>query len=512
MAWGAAYYAWLRHSGGKRIGGGIARSYYVAIDAAQEKPQGSELTVVCVVPQHLEEGQEINLEKPELELSLGQPVLFPLYTSTVRGDDKAGDVLTLAREQLLQLPPLTTVLRGGKRSGTRQVPVTLAARSTAIGTLELFCVAQDGGNRWRLEFNVRDLVKDPTPRSEGDGESGPNEAVTEVWLESQVQDAARLLRATFTAGGSDPKPEPRELTKELETALDATRHQWPTGLCRRLWEFLAEVAEGRRLSPQHQTRWFNLVGWCLRPGFGDPLDKFRIEQLWKLLAAPPRVEPTKGVQVVAPRVLEGGADYWILWRRVAGGLSATLQQALYERMRPAILPVKNKTIIKPNPNELAEMWRAAASFERLDVKHKQSLGESLLKQIKRSPVPTYAFWALTRLGARSLLYGPLNAVLHPQVAESWLDTILSFVPSNQSERLAWAFCLAQLARRTGQRALDIGDSHRDKVLQTLEAQQSVPEHWIEMVKEVTELESEEQGQMLGDTLPIGLRLIGESRD
>ena len=33
VAWGAAYYAWLRHSGGRRIGGGIARSYYVAVEA-----------------------------------------------------------------------------------------------------------------------------------------------------------------------------------------------------------------------------------------------------------------------------------------------------------------------------------------------------------------------------------------------------------------------------------------------------------------------------------------------
>ena len=76
----------------------------------------------------LEEGQEIGLPKPELELALGQPVAFPLYTSTVRGNDAAGDVLQVAPEQLLQLPPLHTILRGGKRSGTKSVPVTLAAR------------------------------------------------------------------------------------------------------------------------------------------------------------------------------------------------------------------------------------------------------------------------------------------------------------------------------------------------------------------------------------------------
>src|SRR5207244_7957905 len=136
VAWGAAYYAWLRHSGGRRIGGGIARSYYVGVES--EKPPAADgLTLLCVVPQHLQEGEEIVLQEPELELALGQPVLFPLYTSTVRADDQAGQILEIAPDRLLRMPPLHTILRGGKRSGTKHVPVTLAARSTEIGTLEL---------------------------------------------------------------------------------------------------------------------------------------------------------------------------------------------------------------------------------------------------------------------------------------------------------------------------------------------------------------------------------------
>src|SRR5207248_11761091 len=166
VAWGAAYYAWLRHSCGRRIGGGIARSYYIAVEGSAAE-QDSKISVLCVVPQRLEEGQEIVLQNPELELALGQPVMFPLYTSTVRSDDQAGTVLRVAPEQLLQLPPLHTILRGGKRSGTKQVPVTLAARSTEIGTLELWCVAKEGNNRWRLEFNVRDIVKDAQPGEAG---------------------------------------------------------------------------------------------------------------------------------------------------------------------------------------------------------------------------------------------------------------------------------------------------------------------------------------------------------
>jgi hypothetical protein len=526
VAWGSAHYAWLRHTGGRRIGGGIARSYYVAVSAgggetdgegdARESAKDSPppvnpatrqgVTVVCVVPQHLEEGKEIGLAKPELELALGQPVMFPLFTSTVRGDDHAGDVLQVQPEQLLQLPPLHTVLRGGKRSGTKSVPVTLAARSTEIGTLEIWCVAREGNNRWRLEFNVRDIVRDQQDFE--DGPSGASAAdkpaarqISDVWLEDQVQEAARLIRATYT-GLENSDPSARDLTRALEAALDAPRHEWPTGLCRRLWEFLAEVAEQRRRSPAHLSRWYHLVGYCLRPGFGDALDKFRVDQLWKLMHAPPRVEAGRPV----PRPVEGGADYWIMWRRVAGGLSGQLQQALSNRLRPALLPSKGKAGVKPGANELAEIWRVAGSLERLDIKQKELLGQTLLKPLRRSPVPTYAFWALTRLGARVLFYGPLNAVLHPQIVETWLDAILPFEAGHESERLAWAFCLAQLARRSGQRALDVDDSHRLSVLNALRSH-SAPKHWVRMVEEVTELEGEEQSQMFGESLPIGLRLV-----
>jgi molecular chaperone DnaK (HSP70) len=505
VAWGAAAFAWLRHTGGKRIGGGIARSYYVAIEGVAPAPEGA-LTVVCVVPQHLEEGQDVELDKPELELSLGQPVLFPLYSSTVRASDKAGDVLHLQPDQLLQLPPLQTVLRGGKRGGARQVPVRLAARSTAIGTLEVFCVAKDGGNRWRLEFNVRDLVKDLAPREPDEDDSRPA-GVTDVWPEPLVQEAARRIRVAYGKAApapGEPAVTPQELTKALEVALDAPRHHWPTGLCRRMWEFLEEAAEERKRSPSHLSRWYNLVGWSLRPGFGDALDKFRIEQLWKLMAAQPRAEPGRGPRPGPPRQLESGADYWIMWRRVAGGLGSSLQRVLSDRLRPVLLPGKNTP--KPGSNELAEMWRSAASLERLDAKLKEALGNALLKPLKRSPVPTYGFWSLTRLGARALLYGPLNTVVHPQVAAKWVEAIVGFEPGNDSERMAWAFCLSQLARRTGQRALDLDDSLRLSVLSVLRGQQ-IPEHWSKMVEEVSELETEEQGQLLGDALPIGLRLV-----
>ena len=269
---------------------------------------------------------------------------------------------------------------------------------------------------------------------------------------------------------------------------------------------LGRVAEQRRALQAGAAR-YNLVGFCLRPGFGDSLDKYRVEQLWKLLHAPrPATANRSGGPVKFLGAPEGGADFWIMWRRVAGGLNAQMQTTLFNRLRSVLVPGKGKSVAKPGSNELTEMWRAAAALERLDVKQKESLGEILVKACRRSPVPTHAFWGLTRLGARVLLYGPLNAVIHPQVVQNWLDALFSFEPGNDNERLGWAFCLAQLARRSGQRALDVDDSHRDRVLTALRGQ-AVPGHWLRMVEEVTELEAEEQGQMFGEGLPIGLRLL-----
>lgn len=496
VAWGAAYLAWLKQSGGRRIGGGIPRSYYLGIDGGTTTDRTQ--SVVCVVPRQLEEGQEIAIPKPEFELAIGEPVLFPLFTSTVRGEDKPGEVLTLSPSQLLQLPPLHTILRGGKRSGVKRVPVTLAAKCTEIGTLELHCVSREG-NRWKLEFNVRDVVRESSQRQERGQEGVTEDAPTilDVFPEEKLQAAGEAIRNGFTT----PSPTAAELPKTLEAILESGRQEWPSGLCRRLWDFLTEVSEQRTRSPQHLSRWYNLVGFCLRPGFGDPLDRYRVEALWKLITT------TTAVQAKQPTVLEGGADYWIMWRRVAGGLNGALQQVLFAKLKPVLLPARNKPAPKPNTNELAEMWRAAAALERIDARVKQQLGDELLKQIQRTPTPHYAFWTLTRLGARQQFYGPLNTIVHPEIAEGWIEALLHYQPTSDNDRLGWGFCLAQLARNTGARGVDVSEDHRigvAKLLRTL----GVPESWPHMVEEIVTSGGDEQNRLFGEALPIGLRLAG----
>ena len=128
------------------------------------------------------------------------------------------------------------------------------------------------------------------------------------------------------------------------------------------------------------------------------------------------------------------------------------------------------------------------------------------KQLKRSPTPTYGFWALTRLGARVFLYGPLNGVLHPDVAGAWIDQLVGFTPGHEGEARDWAFCLAQLARKSGQRALDVDDARRAAVLAALKGQ-SIPAEWRRGVTEVLAETAAESSRLFGESLPIGLRLV-----
>jgi hypothetical protein len=416
----------------------------------------------------------------------------------------------------MRLPPLHTILRGGKRAGAKRVPVTLAAKCTEIGTLELYCETKEG-NRWRLEFNVRDVLREPTKE---DDETDAAAGVIDVFPEEKVQAAGGLIASVFGGPRSDESevpttdtpsvantsgspPSTSDLPKLLEGALESSRNEWPTGLCRRLWEFLESGAPGRTKSPGHLSRWYNLTGFVLRPGFGDPVDRYRVEALWKLITAAASGQSAAGLKKSA--VPEGGADYWIMWRRVAGGLNAALQQALFARLRPTLLPAKGKAFSRPPANEYAEMWRAAASLERLDAKTREALGGALLRDCKRSPVPTYAFWALTRLGGRVPLYGPLNSVAHPEIVELWIDELLPFAAGNDSERNGWLFCLSQLARRSGLRAVDVSESARARVLDVLRAH-PCPAAWPAMVEEVTAAGGEEASRLFGESLPIGLRL------
>ena len=497
VAYGAAYYGLVRRGQGVRIGGGSARAYYIGVDAQKQglPSPNDTISVLCLVRHGMEEGEEVHLSEPEFEVVANQPVSFPLYASSTRMTDQPGQVITLSSEEVATLPAIRTVLRFGKKAGMIKIPVQVSARFTEVGTLELWCEARQTNHRWRLQFQLR-----------GEGTVAPVSTLGTVSEEHVIDDAlqaeaAQLIQAVF-ATGTVASPEivtVQNLTRQLEQVLGINKDGWPLTAIRQLWDRLWEYEKARTRSPEHEARWLNLIGFCLRPGFGHTTDEWRLQQLWKIYPRGP----------VHNNAIQCRAEWWNLWKRVASGLSRQQQQVLYNDTAPWLLPkLKNRIKSgrsKVGPQEIREMWQVLASCERLTPEAKAELGEELFRAIEKGKASDQEVWAFARIGARALIHGPANCVVRREVAARWAEQLLRSEWQNP-ERLG--FAIVQLARCTGDRSRDFEEDVRQRVADRVRPLSS-GERWAKQVLEVVTLETKEQAQILDESLPVGLRIRSE---
>lgn len=153
---GAAYYGWAKRSGGIRIRGGTAFSYYVGIETSGPAIPGvpRPLRALCVVPSGMEEGTEADIPSSPIGLVVGQPARFRFFQSATRKEDKPGDILESVSE-LTEVDPLEATLSIEEPIDEPYVPVTFQSRITELGMFELWCVGSQIDRKWKLEFNVR---------------------------------------------------------------------------------------------------------------------------------------------------------------------------------------------------------------------------------------------------------------------------------------------------------------------------------------------------------------------
>ena len=485
VARGAAYYGMVRRGQGERIAAGLARTYYIGVES--DPP-----AAVCLVPAGVEPGQDVDLTSRPFNLLMSEPVEFPLLVSSTRLVDKPDQLVLIDRQQMTPLPPIHTVLRTRKKDAAGTIAVNLHARLTEIGTLDLWCSEIGGRGSWRLVFDVRSATQSDIVARETTGE---REGLLdeETWLS-----AGRLIDGTFGPEGQDP---PEGLLKRLAAAVGSNRNQWPSSLLRRIWDALVGVEPGRRRSPIHEARWLNLLGLALRPGYGMALDDWRVDEAWRLLQG----------NLVHEGVM-CRAEWWILWRRIAGGLSAGQQQALADPLLGPLRGLHHQMTtgrgrggeFSVGSHETAEVWRLLGSFELLSAATKMEFGAILLDLMpkrKMQPVRPAIAWAIGRLGARVPFYGPLNTVVAADEAAAWLKRLMDADLDDPMADLA----VMQMARLTGDRYRDLPEKVRSSAAAHL-LRRSAPAHFITLVREGGELDTEEQCLVFGESLPKGLRL------
>jgi molecular chaperone DnaK (HSP70) len=502
VAIGAAYYGLVRLGRGVRVGSGSPRTYYIGVESAVEADTGNAdtgnadtvQTAVCLVPRGTEEGFETSLEEPAFEALANQPVAFQLLSSSTRLGDGLGEVVQLAAHEVSPLPPIRTVLRFGKKDEARRLPVQLGVRLTGIGTLDLWCQSRQSSHRWQLQFDVR----------QGFGDGQIEQTVEETIDESIVESARSLIVQTFDGAGGTGVPV-TSLRKTLESSLEMPKERWPTPLIRALADSLLEVAKGRSATAEHEARWLNLMGFCLRPGFGDPVDEWRMKRVWKLFF--------QGLH--HPRQAQCRTEWWIFWRRVAGGLKAGQQMELYQQVRAFVQPAqrRKKKGGSAMPKHLGtgeqlEIWTMMANFEWLTTEAKVSLGRRLLETIGNDRPGSRELWSLSRFGARETIYGPLDRLVPPDEVAKWLDRLLA-LPLATNESTARA--LIHMAAYTGDRARDLPADRRMRVARWLDDLPAAS-HLQELLQNPqSRLDQAEQDWVFGEALPAGLALFKQDQ-
>jgi molecular chaperone DnaK (HSP70) len=484
VARGAVAYALARLGRGIRIGGGTARGYFVALAGAEGRGRA-----VCVVPRGAEEGTTHRVGGRSFALAVGEPVRFELLASD-ESDAGAGDVVELDEEHFARLPPLATFIEGVRGA---EVRVGLQGELTSLGTLDLACVEVQGTApcRFRLAFQ---LGRDTTRSESVTALSLPRDPPASPPRSECPRAALDLLDRVFgkplaNASGREAKDLLRELEREL-----GERARWPVGINRALFDAFLPGARARRRSADHERVFWLLTGWCIRPGFGTPGDPNRITEMASLFEE----------KLAFPAEARGWQQFWIAWRRAAGGLDETMQTQIRDFADAHLAPRQAGRAKRPKKPALSldDALEMASSLERVPSSRRSELGGWVLERTWTDRDPR--LWsALGRLGARVPAYASVHYVVAPHIAERWVDHLLR----EKWEAVPTAVTAAvQLARLTGDRARDLGDRVRREVEQRLVAVGARPDQ-VRAVREVVSVEESERAAFFVDALPLGLRLV-----
>ena len=492
VARGAAYYAAVKQGGaGLRMKSGLARSLYVGL---QNSADINSVDWLCVVPRDAAEGEPIVIQGPEYQLMAGRKVAFPLATSSIRPQDKPGDLLPNATLGLRVLAPLEVEIKVGRKAKSESVPVELQSQVNAIGTVDLWCASKSDPRKWQLEIGTRKIGK--SEQGETDKKAGNVDAPESAGVidQARLDLAKNQVEIAFAKTKADEEDGPSRLVKRLEDLLDSDKSAWPASTCRTIFETLRAIPEVRKKSPGHESRWLNLVGYALRPGFGQPADEQRLKSIWSLFGAGPS----------NPKEIQVWVEWWVLWRRLSPGLNRSQQDEIWRRLQGVLIGSGKKPDRKISTQEFGEMVRTAASLERLDASMKMQLGTTLIKNLKTDPTQAPAWlWALGRMGSRQPLYGPLSGVIPATSIKPWIDELLNFNPETQRAKDSLKLALLMIARKDHDRSLDFDEQLRTRV-QAFLIHHGATELETSGLIEYQPLGKDTTEAALGESLPIGL--------
>ena len=482
VAFGAAVFGRYRLNRELLIGGGLSRTYFIRVEQPDSQAVG-----VCLLPKGTETGTSVTLTGQRFALQVNQPVQFILVAYNGDQSFAGGELIALedSNHQFVQLPPLVAVLDSAKSES--QVEVELSAVYTEVGTLDIRCHGVEDQQQWRVEFELRAA-----------GKQAANDTENTEPVELPAKFSQALDEIDLVYGASNKRADVNAV-KQLRSTLEkllGSRNDWDTAVARALFDALWERRKKRRRSVYHERVWINLSGFCLRPGFGHGADEWRLKNLWPLFA--------EGMQF--EKESQSWAEWWTLWRRVAGGLDESAQQQIFQEIAKYIDPeqVKNRKIkTELQSRSYEDIVRLAASLENLPVDTKQQLGNWLSKRLQKASETATSWWALGRIASREPFHSSQHLVVPPSMIGHWLEQVLK---QDWRKNREAAFAAVMMARVTDDRERDLSPAQRQQVLEKLQLAKA-PESWQQLVISFQVLDEKESKRMFGEAMPSGLRLL-----
>ena len=485
VAQGAAYYGMVRRGVGVRVAANLARSYYIGLESDQP-------TAVCLVPGNAEPGQDFAIPNRSFEVTVSEPVEFPLFVSSLRLVDQPGDLVPIDPESMSALPPLRTVLKTRRRNERGTLPV--AASCAVDRDRHDRFVVRRGGKRAPLAAAVR-RPRGHADRSRGGGDArraGGSAGRDELAGMSPAAGGRVCRRRQRRSGGT------RETTHGR--ARQPSRPMAPVVAPPHLG---SAVGNGIRPPPQRRARSPLAESLGLRAASRLRRGARRLAG-GRIVAADPGPAWRFRVPSASPTSSGAGprADLSL-------GQQVTVAEPLLSQVRSLhqhhVAGKRRQVDLLMKPAETAEVWRLLGSLELLPVPVKVELGDLLVALLdnKRLQAARSAMaWAVGRLGQRVPVYGPLNTVVPAEKAAAWLQVLLRCDRPEMVDQIA----VMQLCRRTHDRHRDLDDALRTATVDWL-VQSDARSHFVELVREGGQLDSQEQGQIIGESLPKGLRLL-----
>ena len=487
VACGAVEYGFACLGKQAKISGGSPRNYFIELQDRQGHCQ-----TICLLPKGCPEEQRIDLQSRLFSLTIGEPIQFNLTTTSQDHNYQPGDIVSEELTSKTSLPPfVVTIHKQQNDHKQRFESVYLSCKLSSVGTLQIDCVSNsDNKKRWALEFSIRNASQRQNAEIE-DSSNSANQAG-----HPNLYKAIALIEAVYGASSKNANP---KLVKSIRTDLDkllGKRENWDTAQLRALATPCINFAKNRRRSEVHERNWLKLTSFLVRPGFGYPADDWRIEQLWPLFKS--AIQYNKSTQ--------SWSDWWNLWRRIAGGLNAQQQLEIYQTLAIYLVEESNKNakiINQAKQRSYDDIIRLLASLEHIPVTLKIEFAEFLQGKIAKGQHPQLHWWALGRVASRSPFYGSLHNVIPSHIVTNWLNTMLT---EDWLEHPYIAFAAVMMARKTGDRALDIDEQLRSQLIEKLGQSKSVPT-WISLLQEVENSDDAVMQRFFGDSLPVGLTLL-----